>query len=240
MAYTASLSITKTKKANESLNPLFLYSPSGLGKTHLLNAIGQESFKHFPKKKILYLSAERFLNEYISALKNNKVDFFRRKFRKNCELLLIDDIQILARGKEVQEEFFHTFNELYNQKSQVVICSDQSPDSIPHLQDRIKTRLSGGLMVDISYPDKETRLAILKNKLEKKNLYLSNESLERISQTCQRSIREMEGVLNKIKIMTELHDGRLSFVEIEKILKSFKKRLVFRGNSKKSLPSLQS
>lgn len=225
LAYKTGWAIAKSPYAQDMLNPLLLYSPSGLGKTHLLNAIGQENLKRFPQKKVLYLSAERFLNEYINALQNKKMEFFRRKFRKNCDLLLIDDIQILARGKGVQEEFFHTFNELYNKKIPVVICCDQNPDSIPHLQERIKTRLSGGLTVDITYPDLETRLAILKKKLDQKNLCLSEKSLGLISHACKRSVREMEGVLNKIKIMTEMQGGRLSLGEIEKILKNIKKNL---------------
>ena len=145
LAYSASLAISKNKLAENSLNPLFIYSPSGLGKTHLLNAIGQETQKNFPIKQILYLSAERFLNEYILALQNRKMASFRKKFRENCDLLLIDDIQILARGKEVQEEFFHTFNELFERKIQVAVCSDQEPDRIPFLQERIKTSYGGRL-----------------------------------------------------------------------------------------------
>ena len=225
LAFSASLAVARSERAGQNLNPLFIYSPSGLGKTHLLNAIGQETQKNFPKKQIIYLSAERFLNEYISSLQNKKMPAFRKKFRNHCQLLLIDDIQIISRGKEVQEEFFHTFNELYSQKIQVVACSDQSPKQIPLLQERIKTRLEGGLMLDISYPDKETRIAIVKDKLNKMGLLLSQESLELISHTCKKSIREIEGILNKIKIMTELHEGRLSFSEIKEILKNVKKEL---------------
>ena len=225
LAYGASLSVAKYKTADKSFNPLFIYGPSGSGKTHLLNAIGQQNLKNHPQNKVLYLSAERFLNEYITALQNKQMDSFRKKFRKNCNLLLMDDIQIIAKGKGVQEEFFHTFNELYNQKIQVVACCDQSPGSIPHLEERIKTRLEGGLMVDITYPDKETRLAILKSKIEQRGLFLSSQGLELIAQTCKRSIREMEGVLNKIKIMTELYEGSLSLKEIEKILKKLHREL---------------
>ena len=161
------------------------------------------------------------------------MEAFRKKFRGNCQLLLIDDIQIIAKGKEVQEEFFHTFNELYSQKIQVVACSDQSPEQIPFLQERIKTRLSGGLMVDISYPEKETRMAILKDKLNKKKLYLSRESSELIASSCKKSIREIEGILNKIKIMAELHEGRVSLSEINKILKSVKRALSMEEIQKK-------
>ena len=225
LAYKSSLSVGNNKEALDMMNPLFIYGPSGLGKTHLLNAIGQESLKNFPNKKVLYISGERFLNEYINALQNRKMSAFRNKFRKNCNLLLIDDIHILARGQGVQEEFFHTFNELYNRKIQVVVCSDQSPHYIPSLQDRIKTRLAGGLLADISYPNFETRLAILKNKLELKNLFISKESLKLISKNCQSSIREMEGVLNRIKMITEMNEGQLSFSDLEKILQGHKKEL---------------
>ncbi|MCY4321993.1 MAG: chromosomal replication initiator protein DnaA [Bdellovibrionaceae bacterium] len=225
LACSASLAVTKNNLAQESLNPLFIYGPSGLGKTHLLNAIGQEAQKNFPKKQFIYLSAERFLNEYISSLQNKKLGIFRKKFRKNCQFLLIDDIQILSRGKEIQEEFFHTFNELYSQKVQIVICSDQNPEKNPFLQERIKTRLSGGLMVDISYPDKETRLAILKDKLNKNKLFLSQESLYLIAQSCKKSIRKIEGVLNKIKIMTDLHGGQITFSEVKNILKDTQQEL---------------
>lgn len=233
LAYGASLAVSKNKTANKNFNPLFIYGPSGLGKTHLLNAIGQKNLKKYPENKILYLSTERFLNEYITALQNRQMDQFRKKFRKNCNLLLMDDIQILSKGKGVQEEFFHTFNELYNQKTQIIVCCDQNPGAIPHLEERIKSRLEGGLMVDISYPDEETRLAILKNKTEQRNLFLSSQSLERIVQTCKGSIREMEGVLNNIKIMTELHEGQISLKEVEKILKKIKKELTVEEVKKK-------
>ena len=225
LAYGASLAVAKNQKGAEGFNPLFIYSPSGLGKTHLLNAIGQQHLKQNPQSKIVYLSAERFLNEYITALKNKQMDLFRKKFRKNCDLLLMDDIQIIAKGKGIQEEFFHTFNELYNKKIKVVVCCDQAPGSVSYLEERIKTRLEGGLMVDMYYPNKETRMAILKNKIEKKGLSLSQQALEQIAKTCKKSIREMEGVLNKIKIMTELYERVLSLKEIEIILTNIKTEL---------------
>ena len=234
LAYGASKAITKYNKTDEPFNPLFIYSPSGLGKTHLLNAIGHEELKTKPQSRIIYMSAERFLNEYIRALQNKKMEQFRKKFRNNCDLLLIDDIQIIARGKEVQEEFFHTFNELYDRKIQVVVCCDQAPGYVPRLEERIRTRLEGGLMVDISFPDEETRTAILKSKVEERGLFLSPQGLNQISSVCKRSIREMEGVLNKIKIMTELHEGSLSLKEIENILKNFQKELTVEEIQKKA------
>ncbi len=225
LAYSACLAVAQHKTAGKSLNPLFIYGPSGSGKTHLLNSIGQERLKSHPRHSIQYLSAERFLNKYISSLQNKQMNQFRKKFRKNCQLLLMDDIQIIAKGKGIQEEFFHTFNDLYSQNTQIVVCCDQSPGNIPHLEERIKTRLEGGLMADISYPDKETRLAILRSKTKQKGLFLSSKSLDQIAHVCRQSIRELEGVLNKIKIMTELYGGSLSLNEIEKILQTIQKEL---------------
>lgn len=233
LAYASSLSLSRSKSAVDITNPLFIHGPSGLGKTHLLNAIGQESLKNFPQKKIIYLSAERFLNEYITALQTKTMKKFRNKFRQKCHLLLIDDIHILSKKEGLQEEFFHTFNELYSKKIQVVLCSDQSPFYISSLQERIKTRLAGGLVADISYPCSETRLAILKNKMRQKNLSLSSDSLKIINEKSQNSIREMEGVLNKIKILTELKGGKLLFSEIEKILRNNKKTLTVLEINKK-------
>ncbi|MCY4513418.1 MAG: chromosomal replication initiator protein DnaA [Bdellovibrionales bacterium] len=216
-AYGACLSITKQERR---FNPLFICGPSGLGKTHLLNAIGQEVQKNTPKARILYLSAERFLNECIQSIQNRKMSSFQEKYRKNVDVLLMDDIQMIAKGCAVQEEFFHTFNELYHKQVQVVVCCDKFPNQIPNLEERIRTRLDGGLVVDISYPDMETKLAILRDKTNKKNLLLSESFLLKIASSCGKSVREMEGVLNRIKMMKDLHKGTFSSRHIEQILKS--------------------
>ena len=216
-AYGACFSISKQEK---KFNPLFICGPSGLGKTHLLNAIGQEIQKNSPKARILYLSAERFLNECIQSIQNRKMSVFQEKYRKNVDVLLMDDIQMIAKGCAVQEEFFHTFNELYHKQAQVVVCCDKLPNQIPNLEERIRTRLDGGLVVDISYPDMETKLAILRYKMNKKNLLLSEKFLLKIASSCGKSVREMEGVLNRIKMMEELHKRTLSSDHIEHILKS--------------------
>ena len=216
-AHGACLSIARREK---SFNPLFICGPSGLGKTHLLNAIGQEIQKKSPQARILYLSAERFLNECIQSIQNKKMARFREKYRKNVDVLLMDDIQMIAKGHAVQEEFFHTFNELFNKKIPVVVCCDKFPSQIPGLEERIRTRLSGGLAVDISFPDMETRLAILRDKTGRKNLFLSEKSLLKIAGSSCRSVREMEGILNKIKMMEDLHRGALPPEYMEKILKS--------------------
>lgn len=216
-AHGACLSIVNQER---KFNPLFICGPSGLGKTHLLNAIGQEIQKKSPKTRILYLSAERFLNECIQSIQNRKMSSFQEKYRKNVDVLLMDDIQMIAKGCAVQEEFFHTFNELYHKKAQVVVCCDKLPNQIPNLEERIRTRLDGGLVVDISYPDMETKLAILRYKMNKKNLLLSEKFLLKITSSCGKSVREMEGVLNRIKMMEELHKRTLSSEHIENILKS--------------------
>ena len=240
LAYSAALSITRQKRGTEALlNPLFIYSPSGLGKTHLLNAVGNSLLKTRPSLRMVYLSAERFLNQYVSALQKRQMDRFRKLFRNNCDLLLLDDMQILSRGRGIQEEFFHTFNALYEKRVQMVLCCDRSPSSLPLLEERIRTRMEWGLMADISYPDMETRLAILKKKAEKRGLSISPEGMEKISFACQKSVREMEGVLNKIKIMTELHEGRLALREIENILKSSQKNLTVTEIQKRAAKAFQ-
>ena len=214
-AYGACLSVGKLEKR---FNPLFICGPSGLGKTHLLNAIGQQIQKQTPQARILYLSAERFLNECIQSIQNKKMASFQEKYRKNVDVLLMDDIQMIAKGHAVQEEFFHTFNDLHHRKVQVVVCCDKFPSQIPKLEERIRTRLDGGLVVDISYPDMETRLAILRYKMDKKNLLISEKLLLKIASSCGQSVREMEGVLNRIKMMGDLHKKGLSQEHIEQIL----------------------
>ena len=248
LAFKSAVGVSKQEKASETMNPLIIYGPSGLGKTHLLHAIGQNYLRHFPQKKVLYLSGERFLNQYVQALQNKTMIAFKKKFREKCDLLLIDDIHILARGQGVQEEFFHTFNELFLKKRQVVACSDQCPHYIQGFENRIKTRLAGGLVADISYPDYETRLAILKQKSKINQIFISKKALELISKNFQRSIREMEGVLHKIKMMTEMGEKKeISIQEVEKILQSSKQELTVNDIKRKvavvfkvSLPKIAS
>ena len=215
-AHGVCLSLTKQKEC--SFNPLFIHGPSGVGKTHLLNAVGQEFSRHYSGKKIHYLSAERFLNECIHAIQKREMKQFQKKYRSQCDLLLLDDIQMIARGTVVQEEFFHTFNELFHKNIPVVLCCDTSPSRIPGLEERLRTRMEGGLVVEISYPDLETRVAILKSKMEKKQLILSDKVIFRIAQNCKKSIREMEGALNKIKMLSDLKGGILSPDYIDTIL----------------------
>jgi chromosomal replication initiator protein len=202
-AHAASYSIAESP-GKESYNPLFICGPTGMGKTHLLNAVGNHIRVNFPHLRILYISAERFLNECISSIRRNEMDKFRLRYRDKCDVLLMDDIQILGRGEAVQEEFFHTLNDFFEKDQQVIVASDRMPKDIKGLEDRIRTRLEWGLIADIQMPDIETRVAILKYKAERKAIMLSNEVISYIARISKRSIRELEGNLNKIRMFSEL------------------------------------
>ena len=207
-----------TQRRSAAFNPIFIHGPSGVGKTHLLNAIGWEFAANCPEKRIHYLSAEKFLNECIHSIQKREMKKFQKKYRIRCDLLLLDDIQMIARGTAVQEEFFHTFNELFSRGAPVVVCCDSPPSRVPGLEDRLRSRMEGGLVAEISYPDWETRVAILKSKAEKKRLELPDKILFQIARNHRRSIREMEGALNKIKMLSDLKGGPLSLDYIQGLL----------------------
>ena len=202
-AHAASFSIAENP-GKETYNPLFICGPTGMGKTHLLNAVGNHIRVNFPNLRILYVSAERFLNECISSIRRNEMDKFRLRYRDKCDVLLMDDIQILGRGEAVQEEFFHTLNDFFEKDQQVIVASDRMPKDIKGLEDRIRTRLEWGLIADIQMPDIETRVAILRYKSERKNIMLPNEVVSYVARISKRSIRELEGNLNKVKMFSEL------------------------------------
>lgn len=202
-AHAASFSIAENP-GKENYNPLFICGPTGMGKTHLLNAVGNHIRMNFPHLRILYVSAERFLNECISSIRRQEMDRFRLRYRDQCDVLLMDDIQVLGRGEAVQEEFFHTLNDFFEKDQQVIVASDRMPKDIKSLEDRIRTRLEWGLIADIQMPDIETRVAILKYKAERKNILLPNEVVGHVARISKRSIRELEGNLNKIKMFSEL------------------------------------
>lgn len=219
-AHGSAFSVAKNIANPPKYTPLFIYGPSGLGKTHLLHAIGNFLSKENLDKKVLYISAERFLNECVESIRKKDMENFKKKYRKTYDVLLVDDFQMIAKGNHVQEEFFHTLNELHAKNKQVVVCCDKKPSEIPGLQERIQSRLDGGLVVDIFYPDIETKLAILQYKADQKNIHLSTEVMNKIARICMKSIREIEGILNKIKMLSELKGLVLSSEEIEKILKT--------------------
>lgn len=202
-AHAASFNIAENPGTG-NYNPLFICGPTGMGKTHLLNAVGNHIRVGFPHLRILYVSAERFLNECISSIRRHEMDKFRLRYRDKCDVLLMDDIQVLGRGEAVQEEFFHTLNDFFEKDQQVIVASDRMPKDIKGLEDRIRTRLEWGLIADIQMPDIETRVAILKYKSERKNIMLSNEVVSYVARISKRSIRELEGNLNKVKMFSEL------------------------------------
>ena len=195
LAHAAALAVTES--LGTAYNPLFLYGGVGLGKTHLMHSIGNEILKNNRNTKVLYVTSEKFTNELINAIKDNTNEKFRNKYR-NIDLLLIDDIQFIAKKDAVQEEFFHTFNTLYESGKQIVISSDKPPRDIQLLEDRLKSRFEWGLIADISNPDYETRLAILRKKADLDHIVIDDAILSNIASKIDSNIRELEGALNKI------------------------------------------
>jgi chromosomal replication initiator protein len=202
----------------EGYNPLFICGPTGMGKTHLLNAVGNHIRARNPHLRICYLSAERFLNECISSIRRGEMEKFRLRYRERCDVLLMDDIYFLGRGEAVQEEFFHTLNDFFEKGRQVVVASDRMPKDIKGLEDRIRTRLEWGLIADIQMPDMETRVAILRYKAEKRNLRIPEDAVAYIARISKRSIRELEGNLNKVKMYSELQGFEINLELAKRVL----------------------
>ena len=185
-------------------NPLFISGPVGMGKTHLLNAVGNQIRNSFPNLRIGYVSAERFMNEFVSSIRRQDTEKFRMKYREHCDVLLVDDVQFLSGKEGVQDEFFHTINSFLERKKQVIVACDRMPKDINGLQDRIRSRLEWGLIANIEMPDLETRVAILRYKAEKLTMRLPEDVINYIARISKRSIRELEGNLKKIKMFSEL------------------------------------
>ncbi len=185
-------------------NPLFIYGGVGLGKTHLVNAIGHAILQRNPRARILYVSAERFTNEFIWALQNHEITAFRERYRSRCEVLLMDDIQFLAGREQTQEEFFHTFNALHHSDRQIVVTSDVYPQQIPEMQERLISRFQSGMVADVQAPELDTRIAILQKKAESENIVLASEVALFLAQTVRSNVRELEGTLLRIAVKAEL------------------------------------
>ncbi len=214
-ALAAALRVAETP--GRSYNPLFIYGSAGLGKTHLLHAIGHYVQSHYQHDVVRYVSTETFLNEYVDAIRTNTTANFKRRYR-DIDVLLIDDIQFMEGKEGLQEEFFHTFNSLHGANKQIVISSDRMPDAIPTLEERLRGRFKWGLITDIQPPDLETRLAILRNKAERDHSPVPSETLEFIASRITTNIRELEGALIRVTAYASLNNVPISTHLAEQLL----------------------
>ena len=218
-AHAAALAVGN--EPGKSYNPLFLYGGVGLGKTHLMQAIGNRIIEENRKANVLYVTSEKFTNQLVNSIKDNKTEMFRNKYR-NIDVLLIDDIQFIAGKDRVQEEFFHTFNALREDGKQIIISSDTPPRDIQFLEDRLKSRFEWGLLADISCPDYETRLAILRKKAQDEKIIIDDAILSNIATNIDSNIRELEGVFNKIVARAALTHSPITMEHAELIINEFK------------------
>ncbi|MDP8233487.1 MAG: chromosomal replication initiator protein DnaA [Candidatus Saelkia tenebricola] len=232
LAHAATFAITISPA--KAYNPLFIYGGVGLGKTHLLHAIGHEIINRFPRFKVHYISSEEFTNQLVHSIQTRSTARFRERYR-NVDLLLIDDIQFLAGKAGMQEEFFHTFNALYDFHKQIVISSDRSPKEIPDLEERLVSRFHWGLVVDVQKPDYETRLAILQKKVFKFKLIVANDVLSYIAEKISSNIRELEGALLRVVAHATLIEERIDLPLVEKVLRD----MVQEESSRVSIPYIQ-
>ncbi len=228
VAYVASLAVAE--RPAKTYNPLFLYGGSGLGKTHLMQAIGNYYRENYPKKKVLYTTSEKFTYELVTAIREKTNQAFRNKYRK-VDLLLIDDVQFFANKELAQEEFFHTFNALYEKDKQIVLTSDRLPSEIPQLEERLVTRFNMGLVADVQPPDYETRMAILKNKIESEYLSVDDEIVEFIADSVKSNVRDLEGAVKRILVYAGIKrtneiSMELATVALRDILASQPKRAI--------------
>lgn len=217
LAYAASQAIIENP--GTKYNPFFVYGGTGLGKTHLIQAIGNSIKEKNSNKKVHYLTLEKFATDFINSLQNNKANSFKEKYRK-YDLLIIDDIQFIGKMEKIQEELFHTFNTFYENNKQIIFSSDKHPNYIPELADRLKSRFAAGMIVDVSEPEYESRLAILKVKLREFGVDLDQEIIEYVAEAIQGNIRELEGSLNTIICQYRLKSKPLSVSEVKNLLKN--------------------
>ncbi len=214
-AHAAAMAVAE--KPTKAYNPLFIYGDTGLGKTHLLHAIGNYIKQHFPNYVIKYVSTETFMNEFVEALRMNTPTAFKRKYRE-CDVLLIDDIQFIENKDSLQEEFFHTFNSLYEASKQVVISSDRPPKALKTLEHRLISRFSSGLITDIQAPELETRLAILTSKCQREDIKVNYDVLEFIASNIKDNIRELEGALIRVSAYASLYKQECSLENAKTVL----------------------
>jgi len=217
LAYAASQAIIENP--GTKYNPFFVYGGTGLGKTHLLQAVGNSIKEKYPNKKVHYITLEKFATDFVNSLQGNKANSFKEKYRK-YDLLIIDDIQFIGKMEKIQEELFHTFNTFYENNKQIIFSSDKHPNYIPELADRLKSRFAAGMIVDVTEPEYESRLAILKVKLVELGIDLEQEIIEYVASAIQGNIRELEGSLNTIVCQYRLKNKPLSVSEVKNLLKN--------------------
>jgi chromosomal replication initiator protein len=231
LAHAAAQAVAETP--GRSYNPLFIYGDSGLGKTHLLHAIGNYVTENYPRRKILYVTTETFMNDFVDSLRTSTTLAFKRRYR-DCDVLLIDDVQFMERKEGLQEEFFHTYNDLKGASKQIVLTSDRPPKSIETLEDRLRSRFLSGLITEIDPPDLETRLAILRSKSLSEHQNVPDDVLEFIASHVKDNIRELEGALTRICAFAKLNHQPISLGQAEQVLSD----LVLAGEPRRISPQM--
>ena len=216
VAYSAAQAVIKKPG---SFNPLFIYGSTGIGKTHLIQATGNALLEKYPGLNIYYTSSEKFLMDYVQALQSNRINQFKEKYR-TYDALIMDDIQFFSGKDKVQEELFHLFNILHERNRQIIFSSDKHPNYIIGLEDRLKSRFSAGMIIDIARPEYESRIAILRAKLKQNNLQFSEESIDYIASHVEGNIRELEGIINTLIMQVELRKRELNIQEIKLLIKN--------------------
>ena len=231
LAHAAAQAVAETP--GRSYNPLFIYGDSGLGKTHLLHAIGNYVTENYPRRKVLYVTTETFMNDFVDSLRTSTTLAFKRRYR-DCDVLLIDDVQFMERKEGLQEEFFHTYNDLKGASKQIVLTSDRPPKSIETLEDRLRSRFLSGLITEIDPPDLETRLAILRSKCLSEHQDVPDDVLEFIASHVKDNIRELEGALIRICAFAKLNQEPISLAQAEQVLSD----LVLAGEPRRISPQM--
>jgi chromosomal replication initiator protein len=233
LAHAAARAVAELPAAK--YNPLFIYGGVGLGKTHLLCAIGHEIRRRQPSLRVAYLSSERFMNEYINLLRSNRIEEFRKRYREDCDILLMDDIQFIAGKDRTQDEFFHTFNSLYDTHRQIVVTADKYPREIPELEERLRTRFQWGLIADIQQPELETRIAILKKKADNEKISLGDDVALYLATHIKSNVRELEGSLIRLAALASLHGSEITVEFARDTLKN----LLSQASSNLSIETIQ-
>jgi len=231
LAHAAAQAVAETP--GRSYNPLFIYGDSGLGKTHLLHAIGNYVSENFNRRKVLYVTTETFMNDFVDSLRTSTTLAFKRRYRE-CDVLLIDDVQFMENKEGLQEEFFHTYNDLKGASKQIVLTSDRPPKSIETLEDRLRSRFLSGLITEIDPPDLETRLAILRSKSESERQEVPDDVLEFIATHVKNNIRELEGALTRISAFAKLNQEAISLAQAERVLSD----IVLAGEPRRITPQV--